>query len=307
MTEIASAIGGPSRRVRQSLVITLVAVGLYLFIRSLPAAGDHLDYTDFQAHGADIKDFCEPGSASFVPVEAVRSPVTLTLNPDGSLQAGAPVLIRARLEAASGRPLKAEDLLVVHTRKLHLLVSDPSLADYQHLHPVETEVPGEFLFSFTPRLTGRYQVYADFMPRATGRGLYAGSSIEVAGEASAPSPMASLATVAGEVHFRLSSSSQPVRINETVTLTLNMVGVDGSAPHLETIMDAYAHMVAFDFARQGFAHLHPRELDPVPGEGASLELSFLLNLPDPGWFRVWAQVLIAGEEVFAPFTLEVLP
>ena len=307
MTDLTAPSGESRRRRRQSFLITASAIGLYAFIRLLPASGDHLNYTDFQAGGAAVHDFCEPGSASFVPVQAVRSPVTLTLLPESPLEIGRTTRVRAQLETASGRPLKVEDLLVVHTRKLHLLVSDPSLTDYQHLHPEPTGVPGEYLFSFTPRLSGLYQVYADFMPRATGRGLYAGSDLEVAGEASAPLPLASMVSVAGGCRFRLSSSSQPVRINETVTLTLNMVGVDGSVPQLETIMDAYAHMVAFDFARQGFAHLHPRELDPLPGDGASLELSFVLNLPDPGWYRVWAQVLIAGKEVFAPFTLEVLP
>jgi hypothetical protein len=113
--------------------------------------------------------------------------------------------------------------------------------------------------------------------------------------------------VVGGLEFILAANEQPIRINKTTTLTLTMRRMDGRIPELEVIMDAYAHMVAFDFAHQGFAHLHPQELDPSVPEVSSLQLSFLLNLPDPGWYRVWAQVLVAGKEIFAPFTIEVVP
>lgn len=295
------------RRFLQSAAITVVALGLYLAIRILPTTDSHLSYADFELGGTAIHDFCEPGSASFVPVEAVRSPVSLTLEPEEGLEPGKSVRIRARLEAASGRPLTVDDLLVVHTRKLHLLVADPSLIDYQHLHPEATEEPGEFLFRFKPTRSGRYRVYADFMPRATGRGLYAGSSLDVPGPAVLPAPGESLKAESDGCRFVLVPSSDPVRINETVTLALELDRVGGGRLDLELIMDAYAHMVAFDFEGQGFAHLHPQELAPTEEEGGVQRLSFTLNLPDPGWYRVWAQVQVEGREVFAPFTLEVVP
>lgn len=295
------------RRFRQSVAITLIALGLYLAIRILPTTDNHLNYADFELGGTAIHDFCEPGSASFVPVEAVRSPVTLHLDPEEPLEIGKPVRIRADLEAASGRPLTVEDLLVVHTRKLHLLVADPSLTDYQHLHPEATGEPGVFRFDFTPARQGVYRVYADFMPRATGRGLYAGSVLDVPGQPVAPTPAESLSAESDGCRFVLIPSLRPVRINQTVTLVLEMARIGGGKPDLELIMDAYAHMVAFDFEGQGFAHLHPQELVPNEGEGGVQRLSFTLNLPDPGWYRVWAQIQVNGREIFAPFTLDVVP
>jgi hypothetical protein len=295
------------RRFRQTILISLGAVVLFLIVRALPTSEDHLNYTDFHAEGNSILDFCEPGSASFVPVEAVQSPVTLTLMADDPLLTDRPATVWARLKAASGRPLTAENLLVVHTRKLHLLVTDSSLTDYQHLHPESTGVPGEFAFSITPRSVGRYMVYADFTPRATGRALYAGASLEVAGFPEVPMPVESRSCVVEGISFALEAADMPIRTNTTATLTLTMGRVNGRVPELERIMDAYAHMVAFDFARQGFAHLHPQELDPSLSDESSRQLSFLLNLPDPGWYRVWAQVQVAGKEIFAPFAFEVIP
>lgn len=295
------------RRIRQTILISVGAVVFFLLLRALPPSEDHLNYTDFHAGQNSILDFCEPGSASFVPVEAVRSPVTLALTGDDPLVKDRPVFMRADLTAAGGKPLTAENLLVVHTRRLHLLVTDPSLTDYQHIHPESTGVPGEFGFTFTPRSVGRYRAYADFTPRATGRALYAGTSFEVPGRPDEPRAVESWRSAVGGIEFALTATDTPIRINKTMTLTLTMRRMDGAVPELEVIMDAYAHMVAFDFAQQGFAHLHPQELDPYVAEVSSLQLSFLLNLPDPGWYRLWAQVLVAGEELFAPFTVEVVP
>lgn len=298
---------GSDRRIRQTILISVGAIALFLLLRALPSSEDHLNYTDFHAGENGILDFCEPGSASFVPVEAVRSPVTLALATDDPLAGGQPALMRAQLSTAGGKPLTAENLLIVHTRKLHLLVTDSSLTDYQHIHPESTGVPGEFGFTFNPRSVGGYMAYADFTPRATGRALYAATSFEVPGRPDEPKAVESWRSAVGGVEFTLAATETPIRINKTATLTLTMRRMDGTVPELEVIMDAYAHMVAFDFARQGFAHLHPQELDPSPAEVSSLQLSFLLNLPDPGWYRLWAQVLVAGQELFAPFTVEVVP
>jgi hypothetical protein len=295
------------RRTRQTIMISGGAIGLFLLLRALPSSEDHLNYTDFHSGETGILEFCEPGSASFVPVETVRSPVTLTLSADAPLFKNQPANFRAQLTAASGKPLTEENLLVVHTKKLHLLLTDPSLVDYQHVHPEATGVAGEFQFSVTAHAAGIYRVYADFTPRATGRALYAGSTFEVSGRSDLPEPDESWSSVTDGIVFALAASEKPIRTNKTTMLTLTMRWVDGGTPKLELIMDAYAHMVAFDFAQQGFAHLHPQELNPFVSEASSLQLSFLLNLPDPGWYRIWAQVLVAGKERFAPFTIEVIP
>ena len=80
----------------------------------------------------------------------------------------------------------------------------------------------------------------------------------------------------------------------------------GGAVELEEVMDAQGHMVAFDAAGKGFAHMHPidsvasaRSLDVEP------ELAFLFNVPNPGWYRVFAQIQVAGRGVFGHFDLEV--
>ena len=46
-------------------------------------------------------------------------------------------LVNSKLtEEFDGSPLAADEVALSHTEKIHLLAVDPSLDDYQHLHPV---------------------------------------------------------------------------------------------------------------------------------------------------------------------------
>ena len=67
----------------------------------------------------------------------------------------------------SDTPIAPEDLQVVHTRPIHLLIVDASLDDYQHVHPTPGRRPGEWDFTFRPRYGGSYRIFADFTPVAT--------------------------------------------------------------------------------------------------------------------------------------------
>ena len=157
---------------RQIGLITAVAVALFALFRWLPT-GTNLSHMDFRATGANSIEFCDPLNPQFIPVVAVRSPVTLTLaRADGS--AASPVPGQATrfiltLRTASGKPIAPEDLLVSHTRLLHLLIIDPWLNDYQHVHPEPAARAGDWTFAFTPKREGNYRVFADFTPAATGQ------------------------------------------------------------------------------------------------------------------------------------------
>lgn len=297
---------------RQTVWITVGALAAYVGIRSLPVDRGGLHYDDFGVGRGGPLEFCEPGGPQFVPVEQVRSPVSLSMKTaDGEApRAGVRTTLVLRMTSASGKPVMVDDLLVSHTQKLHLLVIDPSLEDYQHLHPA-AGAPGEYTVAFTPRCGGDYRIFADFVPRATGRALYAGARLVVEGGAAvsseqAAAPHETRRVRVGDYDFVLQLDREPPRINEVVTLQLQVLQSDGSPAPLEEIMGAKAHVVAFDEARSGFAHLHPISgtslADPI---GAPLD--FQLNLTEPGTYRLWAQVIVGGHEQFAPFVLSVSP
>src|SRR5690606_25163216 len=159
--------------------LTVAAIGVFLGFRWLPT-GTNLSHGDFRLEGDNVLEFCDPAAPQFLPVTTVRSPVSLSITP-AAVSAGEEQEFTLHLETSSGKAIAPVDLLVAHTRKLHIMVVDPELLDYQHLHPEPGETPGDWRVRFTPRRTGTYRIFGDFTPAATGRGLYAGADLEVAG------------------------------------------------------------------------------------------------------------------------------
>lgn len=295
---------------RQIGLITLGALVLYAAMRFLPT-GTNLNHMDFRVTGGNTLELCDPSNPQFIPVVAVRSPVAMLLAPAGDVQPGQAVNITVTLQTSAGKPIGPRDLLVAHTRKLHLLIVDPWLKDYQHVHPEPAEREGDWVFNFTPQGRGIYRVFADFTPAATMRGLYASADLTV-GPDRAPSVGLTMRHEADWVSeregyiFRLSSDSEPIRVDKTARLSLTITNPAGGPVPLEPVMDAFAHLVAFDEARSGFAHLHPNEIDLTqPPDPVQPVLTFQVTFPKPGHYVIWSQVNLGGREVFAPFAFEV--
>jgi hypothetical protein len=288
---------GPSQR-RRIAAITLAAAALFVVMRELPT-GTNLSHMDFRVQGGNVIEFCDPANPQFLPVVAVKSPVTLT------------VAATLSLTTFSGKPIAPEDLQVVQTKRIHLLITDPSLEDYQHVHPEPGPRPGEWVFRFRPRFGGAYRFFADFTPVATNRGLYSEAEMAVDGP---PSPIAAgtqapswEAGVDGYA-FALSPASLPIRAGVPASLRLAVTRVGGGPVPLSPVMGAFAHLVAFDALRSGFAHIHPNETDVTrPPDPVRPRFTFRLAIPSPGRYVIWSEVSLAGRETFAPFWFDVSP
>lgn len=293
----------PDQR-RQLGWITAVALGVFFALRLIPTGTD-LNHMDFRVDpkAGNAIEFCDPLNPQFIPVVEARSPVALQLRTAEPAAAGKPVAATVSLRTSGGKPVAPEDLLVTHTRRLHLLLVDPTLTDYQHVHPEPGRQRGEWTFEFVPRTAGTYRVFADFTPAATGRGLYASVDLEVGGA----SGRAAIEAAPG-YRFALAVAPQPARAGKPVDLKFGIVRDDGGDVALQPVMGAFAHLVAFDAARSGFAHLHPTEQDLTKAPDAKRpELNFKLTIPRAGRYVVWAQINLGGTERFVPFDLDVAP
>lgn len=292
----------------QSAAITAVAIAVYAALRLVPI-GTNLNHIDFRVAGPGAIEFCDPLNPAFIPVVDVRSPVEMRLRANAAPRAGEEVSVTVRLTTASGKPIGPRDLLVSHTERLHLLIVDPSLGDYQHLHPQPGREEGAWDFAFTPQVGGTYRVFADFVPAATGRGLYAFADLAVAGQPAAEVLAPEQQFEAAGHRFRKLVEPMPVRAGRTAELVLAIEPARGGGEvPLELVMGAYAHVVAFDLARSGFAHLHPMAGDPLaPPDRERPELRFQVTMPRAGTYVLWAQVRLDGRDVFAPFGLDVVP
>lgn len=302
---------------RQIVFITVGALALFVIFRRLPT-GTNLSHMDFRATGTNSIEFCDPLNPQFIPVVAVRSPVTMTLTRAGDATAplvpGKEAHFVLTLRTASGKPIAPEDLLVTHTRLLHLLIIDPWLNDYQHVHPEPAPRAGDWTFAFTPRREGIYRVFADFTPVVTARGLYASTDVQI-GRSGLPAMFTvvmrhepSWVVERDGYRFALVPGAQPVRTRQPVDLKLVITRADGGRVPMQPVMGAFAHLVAFDEARSGFAHLHPMETDLLqPPDPVKPVLNFKITIPAAGSYVIWAQLNLAGRETFVPFWFDVVP
>lgn len=289
---------------RQIALITAGALALFVVVRRLPT-GTNLGHMDFRVAGGNSIEFCDPANPQFLPVVAVPSPVTMTIS-TATAEQGREQHFFLTLRTVTGKPIGPNDLALAHTRKLHLLVVDPSLQDYQHLHPEPGDNPGEWRFAIAPRRAGLYRVFADFVPIATGRGLYAVAEFTVPGLPTVPSARPSSTFERDGLRFSLKTATQQPRPREMIDLTLAIESTDAGPVRLGPVMGAFAHLVAFDAQRRGFAHLHPNETDlALPPDAVHPRLTFKVTLPQAGLYYIWAQVSVAGQDVFAPFVLRV--
>ena len=296
-----------ARQWRQMGIITLSAVAIFAFLRWLPT-GTSLSHMDFRVDAQNSIEFCDPLNPQFIPVVAVASPVSLSVR-SSPARAGQPIDAVVTLVTSSGKPIATNDLSVVHTKRLHLLITDPSLTDYQHVHPEPTGQPGEWSFSFVPRASGAYRVFADFTPAATGRGLYAMDelTVEPSGNEKVDTSRESDPVATNDHIFALTPRTQPWRARQPINLTFTITRRDGGAVSLAPVMDAYAHLVAFDESRSGFAHLHPMQTDTLAAPDKTRpELNFKVTIPSAGRYVVWTQVNLAGRETFVPFWFDVV-
>lgn len=316
MSQPPPSSGLSTAQLRQIAVITAVALAVFLFFRFIPT-GTNLNHMDFRVSGKNAVDYCDPANPQFIPVIAARSPVKMTLKTEGTPKRGEELRVNLTLVTAGGKPIAPEDLLVMHGKKLHLLITDPTLTEYQHVHPEPTRRPGEWSFLFTPRLGGSYRFFADFTPAATARSLYANADLVVEGVrftlgyVEGQSPVGTVTAWTAEqggYRFTLEPASLPVRARQAVDLKFSVKKIDGGVVPLEPVMEAYAHLVAFDVKRSGFAHLHPMETDLSRRPDATQPtLSFKITIPEAGRYVIWAQVNLAGSEVFVPFWFDVVP
>ncbi len=303
-----SATPGLSPAQKRSIgLITGAALALYVVVRLLPT-GSNVNHMDFRMEGKGVLEFCDPANPQFIPVVAVRSPVVMTLEAKQPPAKDAPIDFTLTLRTASGKPIGPADLLVAHTRKLHLLIADPTLSDYQHIHPEPGRRDGEWKFRITPNRSGVYRVFADFTPIATQRGLYASADFTVPGRVPTVIQQVNTTWQQGGYTFTLDLPPE-LHAGQTADLRFR-VETQGAVKQpvpLQPVMGAFAHLVAFDRDRSGFAHLHPKEIDlSQPPDSLHPELNFKVTIPRSGSYVIWAQVNLAGQEVFVPFWIEVL-
>ncbi|QCI78830.1 hypothetical protein E6W36_02020 [Hankyongella ginsenosidimutans] len=235
----------------------------------------------------------------------------LSLRPNGPFVAGRAQQVALTLtDLASGKPLGAGDLALAHTKKLHLLIVDASLTDYQHIHPVPDPAhPGTWRFAFAPRFARPYRVWAD-VTRPNGDQEYVGVEL-AAGKETAPAPTTAtmLFARADGLSFKLSFPA-PLKVGQAIEGSIAITDEATGKPFagLQPIMGAFGHIVAFAGDWNSIEHVHPLGVEPTTDSARSgPTIRFHLQPEKAGVLKLFAQIEANGRETIVPFTTTVLP
>lgn len=282
----------------QAGLITLGAVLLFVGLRSMPDTECTFLHYQSPSISADGIEFCGDDNPTFLNLDRLSFPVKMNLDYEEPLFAGQEAYFTLSLETSEGKIILPHELAVTHTRQLHVLVVDQSLEDYHHVHPEALGPSGQWGFSFLPAHSGRYRIFAEFVPLRTKQKVIGDVELMVLPPPDGTSPMSVPKRTA---NISLNIESSPATLSTAVENSFILKFAD--SVKLEPVMGAFGHMVAFDEDLSGFAHLHPKYTGAEIAERP--ELSFAFNTPKAGKYRLWAQVKIAGEELFYPFDITV--
>lgn len=221
---------------------------------------------------------------------------TLSISPR-EITAGTPTQFSIMVHDKQRTMLK--DFEPTHEKLVHLIFIDKNMATFSHLHP-EVAADGTMTVSHTFASGGEFYVYADIKPRGKEMETVR-STINVKGAASVPATLTS--TVPGVVTgdgWTSKVTVNPTRVGES-TVSFEFKNAEGKPlPDLQPYLGAMGHLVIVNTKDGDYAHAHPDEKPPTPGE-----VRFMAHFAKPGIFKGWGQFK-RNEKVFdVPFVIQV--
>ncbi|RIJ22474.1 hypothetical protein D1224_10795 [Henriciella barbarensis] len=242
--------------------------------------------------------------------------------------AGERLTVSLILKAPDGRPVTDADITATHGEKLHVMVVDEGLEDYQHVHP---QIGGNDLYeiTFTPEFPRTYRVWTQYAladgeeahthdgedeghhhddeTSASGKEVILSEAL-IVGEDAAPALSSdnALTATANGLQFEL-SVPEAANVGVPVTLAVTVTGPDG-APFegLEPLMEAYGHLVGFSQGASNMIHAHPTGAHPHGANSrGGPELQFDVTFIEAGPHRLFLQTKANGDEASGAFTINV--
>lgn len=201
------------------------------------------------------------------------------------------------------KPLTLNDLKTVHTKKIHLMVIDPTLTDYYHIHPVMDSKTKDFVFKFTPKKNGSYRIWVDVTPIATDEQVFLKTDIGSASEKHLINEEVKLNSNVNSYQFNLKLDGQP-QVGKPVVATITVTKDGKPFSQLEPVMGAFAHLMGFNADYSSILHIHPMGREPSNDkERGGSQLMFHIEPQKAGFVKLFAQFRINGEDVYVPFGL----
>lgn len=202
------------------------------------------------------------------------------------------------IDTASDILIGDQDLVVAHEKKLHFIIYDSSLNEFQHVHPAFDGAV--WSVDIQVGVNGNYLVWAQGELASDGEEFSSISSLDITGGASAwPTP----ANLVDQRAGRSGVSSINLSKNKLVAGKMSMIDLkisrtDGSTPQLEPYLGAFAHVISVPEDGDSLIHVHPQQ---VGSSSATLHTTF----PKAGMYRLWIQFIDGKDLKTIPLAVKV--
>jgi hypothetical protein len=282
------------------LVAFLVGLGALFALAAL--AGAEIDPSvdeDAEEHGkeTEMKGHATTTTATkpALPGLAVAQDGYRLVPERTAYEAGPRAAYAFRIVDDEGESVRDFDL--EHERRMHLIIIRRDFQGFQHLHPQQLE-DGTWVAEADLGAGGVYRAFADFS--TGGQSLTLATDLFVAGGFEPKAlPAPAITADAGDGYEVSIDSAAPASTGATpvsFTVTRDGRALDSVEPYL----GADGHLVALREHDQAFLHTHP-EGEP----GGSGPISFQVEYPTAGSYRLFLQFKHGGEVRTAAFTQEV--
>jgi hypothetical protein len=256
--------------------------------------GEHNEETEtMEEH--ETTTTTEAGAAAALPGLAVAESGYRLIPERTTFSSEADGRYRFRIVTDTGETV--QDFGLEHERRMHLIIVRRDFAEFQHLHPRQLE-DGSWEAEADLREGGVYRAFADFA--IAGESLTLGADLFVRGGFDPIDlPAEAHAADAGD-GYEVSLDSAPPKAGGVNPVRFT-VSRDGTAvDSVEPYLGANGHLVALREHDQAFLHTHPEGEPGGPGP-----ISFAVEYPSAGRYRLFLQFKHAGEVRTAAFTQEV--
>ncbi|MEV4238064.1 MULTISPECIES: hypothetical protein [unclassified Nocardia] len=248
----------------------------------------------------DSQGHADMGESDELPAGLMASENGYTLRLDTpQTTAAANFALRFRILNRDGAPVTS--YVRSHDKDLHLIVVRRDMAAFQHVHPVLDQA-GTWSVPLDLTRAGDYRVFADFTPEG-GKNLTLGADLRVAGNYDAQAlPAPSATAQVGAYTVAMNGTVTPGQASKVVlSVSRNGKPVTDLQPYL----GAYGHLVALRATDLAYLHVHP---DGNPGDGvtpAGPGITFYVDAPSTGDYRLFLDFQHEGVVRTAAFTLSV--
>lgn len=215
----------------------------------------------------------------------------------GSYQAGKIEYSFQLIDAESNKIIRERDLNDSHTKKLHLIAYDPSLKEFNHVHPifdgniwkVDLDLP----------VNGNYFIWVQGELSDNTEFSSLTRAVLINGKSANPNlPLGDVRKgIDNKTVFELANTK--IKAGKEVMLNFKVSRSDGLAPVIKPYLGALAHVIATPAVGDELIHVHPMKGDQ-PNTGM-IHATF----PTDGEYRLWVQFIERDELKTIPLSVTV--